>query len=243
MSLDIRKKLPSWSALRSLGNSRLLRSSYFWLIAVPIAAKFLGSLPSDVAIPVEGGGSIRLILELPFSWQLFYYGAVFTALGNLIYSWKCPKIVQDYRGFADYADEIGLHVPIQLMNREMSRFIEQYGRYYSRSDLGSNLEGVYNDYKADTANDEVLQSRLESLKQADENWKGLALGAVEAMQFRDESASGVFTWIRDRLNKDVAMSWRTACLTVFVLGLGCFIFVVAQNIAYVISYSLSNIFV
>ena len=97
-------QVPSWSSLRWLGQSRLLRSSFFWIIFVPIAAKALSATGSPVLNPIPGT-NLSLALELPFSWNLFFFGALFTAAANLVFLIACPPIIRDYITYADFAGQ------------------------------------------------------------------------------------------------------------------------------------------
>ncbi len=91
----------SWNQLRMLGESRILRSSYFWFIAVPIAAKLLSQI--DNPITIESLGERREIqLSLPFSWYLFYFSSTAFAAATFLYSVFCPEIIKKYPSFIAY---------------------------------------------------------------------------------------------------------------------------------------------
>lgn len=87
---------PSWSKLRGFGESRVLKSSYFWIAFVPLMAKIFRYINT---IKIE---FIKLDLELPFSWQMFFWGAFFASIANLIYAIKCPEIVKKFENYSEF---------------------------------------------------------------------------------------------------------------------------------------------
>lgn len=92
-----------WSKLRTLGNNRIIKSSYFWMIMVPIAAKALDPMP-DKLVFSWFDPDFQISLTLPFSWGLFFFASIAFAAATLIYSWKCPAIVKLYRSFNDFRE-------------------------------------------------------------------------------------------------------------------------------------------
>lgn len=92
-----------WSALGRLGNSRLLKSSYYWLIVVPLLAHLIIEVNPVIKIPLWGSEHI-LNLGLPFSWKMFYFSAVACAISSAVYSFGCPNIVAYYKNFSDFAE-------------------------------------------------------------------------------------------------------------------------------------------
>ena len=96
--------LPKWSSLNRFGKSRLLRSSYVWLLVVPMLAKFLATIGPEIEIPLWES-TITITIGLPFSWKMFYFSAVGFSLASLLYSTGCPYIIRDYERFSDFRDE------------------------------------------------------------------------------------------------------------------------------------------
>lgn len=90
-----------WSKLRALGHNSIIKSSYIWLIIVPLAAKMLSALPEKHTFKIFEA-NIIIHFGLPFSWITFYFMALFFAIGQLIYSLKCPEILKNYANFSDY---------------------------------------------------------------------------------------------------------------------------------------------
>ena len=90
-----------WEKLKSNTSNTFIRSNYIWLAFVPAAAKVLQKLESPLEIGV-GDASITLVLELPFSWQLFYWGAISFIVAHLIYLWRCPAYIRMFTDYQDY---------------------------------------------------------------------------------------------------------------------------------------------
>ncbi len=96
--------IPPWSQINRMGKSRLLRSSYIWLFAVPMLAKLLAKIGPEVTFSLWGN-TFTIIWGLPFSWQMFYFSAVGFSIASYIYSSWCPPIIRDYERFSDFTDQ------------------------------------------------------------------------------------------------------------------------------------------
>jgi hypothetical protein len=88
----------TWRFLSAFGKSRLLNLSFVWLIVVPLLAKSLAAAKSASILDA----SLLNILELPFSWKMFYASAVLASVAAVIYWAFCPQIVREYGGFRDF---------------------------------------------------------------------------------------------------------------------------------------------
>ena len=47
----VKKYIPTWQALESIGNNKLVKSSYIWIIIIPIVAKLLENIPENLEVP------------------------------------------------------------------------------------------------------------------------------------------------------------------------------------------------
>src|SRR5262249_2600385 len=90
-----------WSTLKEYGTGRWVRWSYFWLFFVPIAAKFLSDVQDIISFDL-GNQHVELNMDLPFSWVLFYFGALAFALAYFIYFHACPALIRDFDEYSDY---------------------------------------------------------------------------------------------------------------------------------------------
>jgi hypothetical protein len=92
---------PSWSSLRKLGESKALKSSYLWFVFVPIAARLFEKI-DDIFPLTIAGHTFTVHASLPFSWITFYLSACAFTIASLIYSWRCPTILQDFSTYEDF---------------------------------------------------------------------------------------------------------------------------------------------
>lgn len=101
--MSIRDVVPTWTELRRLGESRVLRTAYLWFVLVPIAARVIERLnDEEISWWVHSGGGA---LRLPFSWQLFFFASVFFSVGTMLYRAACPKLIREYPSWRDVHSE------------------------------------------------------------------------------------------------------------------------------------------
>lgn len=93
-----------WSDLNRLGQSRLLKSSYYWFILVPVVARIFAEIERTGEMTILGY-VLKFDLTLPFSWKVFFFASVAFALASLIYAIYCPEMVRKYAKFSDFEDE------------------------------------------------------------------------------------------------------------------------------------------
>lgn len=93
----------NWSSLHKLGNSKLIRSSYVWIAVVPIFAKLLShvQVPSTLSFRLFDA-QIQIAAGLPFSWQIFFFAALFFSIASLLYSAFLPFLIARYQDYAEY---------------------------------------------------------------------------------------------------------------------------------------------
>ncbi len=140
---------PSWSKLRGFGESRILKSSYFWIAFVPLIAKLFRYINT---VNIE---FIKLDLELPFSWQMFFWGAFFASIANLIYSFKCPNIIKMFEDYSEFEDSG--RGEQQLLNIFAVIFYESYYKEKSKDNqLFINQLFIFQDDFCESENDQAL---------------------------------------------------------------------------------------
>ena len=219
--------LPTWSTIRTFGGSRLLRSSYAWIVIVPIAARLLSRMESAFDLNI-GNRPIQLELSLPFSWELFFYGALFTSFGNALYSLACPWIVKRFPTYGAFSGE----------GRGPNQLREQFtnllaGRGYVRA---ADLRNVVSEYQASYATaDADLTRDIAALSN-----RRQAVDASERIAIDPARASEAFWYIRDYYDL-VRPRWRAAVALCYAFGFLLVGIVLAQNIAFVIQYSIEQL--
>ena len=94
-----------WATLRKVNDTKFVKSMYVWIFFVPITAKSLEFLGPDVLNFVVFQEEFPINPKLPFSWVVFYFSALFFAIGNIILLVKCPRIVKDHLSYSSYESE------------------------------------------------------------------------------------------------------------------------------------------
>lgn len=93
----MRKK---WSTLYGISQSTVLRTTWIWLIIVPLAAKLIAVLPDEIVLL---GVPVNLKdVSLPFSWKVFYFSTIAFTGATVIYALRCPRIIKRYPDFASF---------------------------------------------------------------------------------------------------------------------------------------------
>jgi hypothetical protein len=219
--------IPTWSTIRTFGNSRLLRSSYAWIVIVPIAARVLSRVESAFQLDL-GGRSIQLELSLPFSWELFFYGALFTSLANALYALACPWLVKRFPTYGAFSGEG--RGPNQL--REEFTNLLASASHVADADLKNIVSDYYTAYAtadADTTRDvAALSNRLQ------------AVAVSEKITPDSARTSEAFWYVRDYYDL-VRPHWRAAVSLGYGLGFALFGIVLAQNILFVIRHSIEQL--
>lgn len=95
-------KFINWSTISVLGNNKIVLKSYIYLIIVPVLARLLSNLKSPFIYDLTNGYIIKIPLELPFNWVIFYFAALFFTIGTIIYSLFAPQIVKEDSSFGDF---------------------------------------------------------------------------------------------------------------------------------------------
>lgn len=111
----------NWRTLSYFGNHKLINKSYIYLFFVPVIAKLLSKINSPLDF-IMADTKYSLVLSLPFSWQMFFFGAFFFTLGTIVYNLFVPKIIREnqsygsflidnkeYGHLVDYLDDLGIH--------------------------------------------------------------------------------------------------------------------------------------
>ncbi len=91
----------SWRLIRSMPDNKFVANSYVWLIIVPVFTKAF-SFSGDSFAFSFGDDTLVLLLDLPFSWRLFFLSALLLTMGNILYHIFCPFIVKEYSNFSEF---------------------------------------------------------------------------------------------------------------------------------------------
>jgi hypothetical protein len=243
--------VPKWSSLRGLGNNRLLRTSYFWLVFVPITVKVFENAESIVNISLFGD-VYTLHIELPFSWAILFYSAVLTSGANLIYSVSCPSIIKDFQTY----DEFGKQGRGQgQLMKEFTKAISREG--YSPPGIEDYNDGGDSQHPAIIVvrnfalhSDSRLEDALSLERQASEartdskhwfrasDWDRF-ISFLDATPLDPQKLGDAFWFVRNAAERNAAF-FRGACTILYYMGLGLIGYLVLQNVLVVVRFHLSS---
>lgn len=164
----------SWIGLSRLGQNKILKTSYAWIVLVPIAAKLLSAMPEVIWF-----GDLIISVGLPFSWKAFYFSAVFFGIATALYSIRCPALIKDFKNWTDY-EARGLSG--QQLRMYISHWLKNGGDFYSednyKTDSVSELEAFAEQYceeslhSTDMAPWQVAEKiQIDPIRSADAFWE------------------------------------------------------------------------
>jgi len=199
------------------------------LLVVPVVAKFLALLPSEVTVPLHDQ-PLRFHFALPFSWVLLFFCALFVSIGNAIYSICCPPIVKWFRDFKEF-NESGRGRPFLAFQLEAlapkSRWRGKLSPREALKDLearGFNLprffEDEYKDFERDLG-EEIM-------------------GAPSSAEMQQREARGpTFHVIRDLATQSNPVARRLATIC-YLIGFVLLGIILAQNVIFVLRFLLKS---
>ena len=220
-----KKILPGWRMLRRLGNSRLLATSYIWLLIVPVAAKLLHPIAGQHVLPARWlGHPVSITIALPFNWYVFYAAAIAFAGAQAIYARACPFIV---RRFADYGEYRTARVGAHLLRDYVEHLAPKLGNEVMTSIRDSVQAEV-----PDRLRDQLFKGFMDRTGKVHEQMAAEINYAVRESD--DESISSlVFALCRHKASV-LKPFWRATCAVLFGIGLALIGIVMVQNLIFVI---------
>ena len=97
-----KKSIFHWNYIKALPKNRLIKSSYFWFVIIPIIAKILRKIETPLAINVNKNQNLILDLSLPFSWKLFFLSSLAVVVGNILYNLFCPRLIKEFNNYSEF---------------------------------------------------------------------------------------------------------------------------------------------
>lgn len=123
----------NWETIRDLTQNKFISSFNIWLWIVPIIANIIEHIENPIHIVVSTS-KLSINLQLPFSWQMFFFGALFISFGNLVFLLKCPEFIKKYKNFNSFK------VDSESVS-ELEYFMEKTG--------SSHVKTLFNQYNED----------------------------------------------------------------------------------------------
>lgn len=130
------KEFTYWDKLRSVQNSKIISSTYVWLFAVPILAKFLSKINDSISFTFDKK-VYEFILKMPFSWELFFYSSLFFVLGNIIFIVLSPELIKDFK---DYGEFTGSGRTINHLQRYKTEKYKEFLNYTQNQERNKTQE-------------------------------------------------------------------------------------------------------
>jgi hypothetical protein len=237
-----RDLVPEWSVLKSLGTSRTVRTSFIWIAIVPIAAKLLSKVQDVLPINI-GPATIEFTAALPFSWQLFYFSALFFGVGTACFAIRCPPLIKDYESFRDFEEKkraprdllLALHPivcrnPVWISNSDfiapyfwMLGFIKEHGGFSTTRDEHGSLINME-------------QVNMSVLKAGEAEWTYCkSYRILSELVLQDNGMR--FAFARAREVSNFCRFWsRFACAFSYAIGVAFLLVVLIQNFRYVFAF-------
>ena len=223
-----------WSQLRTLGNSRLIRTSYFWIVFVPLCAKVLAPFHGTHTFRVLGA-DVTLDIDLPFSWKVFYFMALAFSAASATYTIRCPSIIRLYDSFTAYRK---LHLGFGPLTAQLNWTISRLDPQQLQT-LHDRLAGAFR--QDNPWNKRLLaEAQMEVRREPKMFIHRRTLWQAYHEELRsnaddDRIVSDVFDAIQRSANETRPRS-RWLCAMCFILGFAAFLYVLFENCWFVIRF-------
>jgi len=203
--------------LRRLGRSRVLRTSYFWLIAIPLIANFFLKIGPQIKFRIMDS-EIMVTFGLPFSWKMFYFSSVAFALASAIYSKKCPKIISEYEKYSDFIKDGRTQEDVK------EKFLESIDVYELRSKgIGKEQAKSILDFVRVYCGDADITDKLGMISLSN---------FLDAASIQNEKLREAFWHVRKVADNNHFVS-RVICAILYLIAFILVILVLCQNFIYV----------
>ena len=214
--MDRLKNIPDWESFKSLGRSKLIKSSYWWLFLVPLFAKALEATGDEITFTIFNA-AIKITLDLPFSWALFYFTAVCFSIASIIYLTCCPLSINKYEHFEEW----------EKSGKDSSSLVRAFLSAY-RDDKRMAPHAI-----SDGEKDYFLTHYLEyegDLSSINKNSR--TPSRLLKAGIPDGSVKAVYYYVSGRIKRSRALA-RLSMLVFYSVGFICFAVVLIQNFIYV----------
>ncbi|MEY9331179.1 hypothetical protein ABH911_001490 [Pseudomonas protegens] len=209
MKYSIKKNPITWTTLSGLGNSKAIKSISFWFIAIPILAKLTEKFPSEINLGIFQT-PILLNWDIPFSLKVLYGATLLFTTANILYSLYAPKIIKDYKTFAEFKEKEGSFESLKQMFEEL---LERSSADYQ--------DTLIKDFFGHVASNEAEKSYISNLR-----------NRFDACTVSTEHHADAFSNIKGAFNVERPTITKII-MTFYAFGFICLAFLLIQNIQYV----------
>lgn len=236
----------TWTDLRSLGQSKVIRRTSFPLLLVPVVARILYHTPDPIRI-----GPFIFTLDLPWLWSVLFFSALFFLIASAIFAAYCPKIISQYESFTDFEAQGGGSVALRRLAVDTLEFLPQKGNPLknlerrNRINICFRIEKFLLEYALDA--EESIQKFRRSLRHSDYDpqrkkipldGSGAEFIALQQAKFNPHKILDAFNALQQYA--DGAREYaRVFCRFLYDLGFLLLAFAGMINCWYVIRYVIS----
>lgn len=214
----------NWTQLNALSASKAIRSSYFWFFFVPIVAKLLGT--ANVISFKIYEQQFTVDLSLPFTWEVFFYSAVFMAIANLIHKLCCPEFIKTYPTCTVFIEQGRTgHQVLQ----QFTVFVYAASKRETKEQIGPNVCDFLKSY---CEHGVELEKELRTSKIT-------ALQALSRAKIADNQECGAFYHAQAFIDRRLP-PWRTLCSYSYWIGFLLIAVVLCENVIFVVEAHLLN---
>ncbi len=199
------KKFTNWDKLRAIQNSKIISSTYVWLFVVPLVAKLLSKINESIKITIDGN-LYEFVIELPFSWEVFFYSSLCFVIGNVIFLVLAPELIKDFKDYGEYTGS--------------RRNIHHLSRYMTEK------------YKLHLNN--IRAKELESSKDYEDLKRRIGFNDSSKNQ-NPKAEEDQFWSLYDYLNIEYRY-FRYICTAFYAIGFVLFSWVIIRNIFWVLTH-------
>lgn len=260
----------TWDKIRSLGNTKALRTSFLFLFIVPLVARTLTDVPEKLDV-----GPFIIPMELPFSWIVLYVCSIVVSIGNLTYIIRCPDFLKNYSNFVDFqASERNCSVFMAPLQQSLNvdgfevmrkRMRERAGRNLPTAPRGKFpalwlVEGIARQEFPDRVDTYIiatnpdaadatlyrsvrLQGIVEQFKKPDQPEKNSYCGSEEILAEainRGYKAQPDFFYFVRDAASHCRPKSRLVATIAYLLGFLCLGIIAGQNIMFVVTYFIAE---
>jgi hypothetical protein len=145
-----------WSDIDALGKLKISKNSYIFVIVVPILSQIFQQLPFPIVFRI-GENEFNLDLAFPITWYTLYAGALFIAIGTVIYSLWCPPMIRLYPNYGAF---LTAGRDDYFLEKSAERFLSDDVAEEALSNLKSEKPVLYNvtTEKMDGVGNHILES-------------------------------------------------------------------------------------
>jgi hypothetical protein len=150
-------ELVKWDTLRNIGESSLVKKSFFYFIVIPIIARILYSFEQLLNIVYD---SADFDFSMPTVFFLMFLGVLLFFVCRLLYLYFCPKIIINYSDFQQFSEKSNSITCL------LDDFFADYDRAFPDSKRTDILLAICNALMNTTLeeqNEKQLKDRLKSL--------------------------------------------------------------------------------